>query len=603
MTQTNKTARKPAGAGKASSAKRDAYDEFLDLTEGKNSGTSGSATPSKRKGAAKPKASAGTAAKKSQGKVEYEADLEAAWGELTRESKRREEVRKANARRKTGTGNGRSARRPASRNAVMYVDNRPPKDDYDAFLEKTQKPAPPKRKVKRRRGTGVSALLLAGILCVGILAGVQYGRYRNFLMMKAAVEHQGFYEGATVEGVDVSGMTLEQAVRYWEENIESGYVGRTVTLSNGASFSAGELGYASDFRTVLTNAWSAGRSGSLEERYAAISERAMQPVSYTVTRSLYNGDTVSQCVAAIASQIDRPAQDAKIASFDSSNYTFQFTDEVVGSKVDTQTLAADMIRALEAGGGTVELPVQAIQPSMVKADIASQYGLIASAVTNASSSKENRLSNIRLALQMINGTCLKPGETFSFNDVVGERTTERGFKSATAYSSGKVVEEVGGGICQVSTTLFNAVVKADLDIVERHNHSLTVSYVDKGKDAAVNWGGQDLRFTNTSDDNVYICCFLSDDKRVRVGVFGKLLPNGEKITVEAKTTGTIDYETVYQPNNSLASGSTQVTQSGKNGYTAVAYKVRWDANGNQIGNELLCKSSYRATQEIIEYGP
>ena len=262
-----------------------------------------------------------------------------------------------------------------------------------------------------------------------------------------------------------------------------------------------------------------------------------------------------------------------------------------------------MTNALNAGGGTVELVVNSIQPAVKKADIASQYGMIASAVTNASSSSSNRLSNIKLALQFINGTCLAPGETFSFNGTVGERTTARGFKAATAYSSGKVVEEVGGGICQVSTTLFNAAVKSDMKIVERHNHSLTVGYVDLGKDAAVNWDSQDLRFTNTSSDNVYICCYLTSDKRVRFGIFGKLLPNGESITVEGVTTGRVDYQTVYQPSMTLASGETKVAQSGKQGYTAEAYKIRWDANGNQISKELLCKSTYRSTDEIIEYGP
>ena len=159
-----------------------------------------------------------------------------------------------------------------------------------------------------------------------------------------------------------------------------------------------------------------------------------------------------------------------------------------------------------------------------------------------------------MALQLINGTHLAPGESFSFNDTVGKRTTERGFKVATAYSSGEVTEDVGGGICQVSTTLFNAFVKADMQIDERHNHSLTVAYVDKGKDAAVNWGNQDLRFTNNSSDSVYICCYLTSDKRVRFGIFGKLLPNGESITVEGVTTGKIDFETVYQANPSMASG-------------------------------------------------
>ena len=142
---------------------------------------------------------------------------------------------------------------------------------------------------------------------------------------------------------------------------------------------------------------------------------------------------------------------------------------MTGSQLDADALTRDMTQAMENGGGSVELSVLAIQPDVTQSDIASQYGLIASAVTNASSSSSNRLSNIRLALQMINGTCLKPGETFSFNETVGKRTTDRGFKMATAYSSGTVVEDVGGGICQVSTTLFNAAVKADLQIVE-HCH-------------------------------------------------------------------------------------------------------------------------------------
>ena len=244
-----------------------------------------------------------------------------------------------------------------------------------------------------------------------------------------------------------------------------------------------------------------------------------------------------------------------------------------------------------------------IRDRVTVASLSSQYGMIAYAVTNASSSSSNRLTNIALSLELIHGTRLDPGETFSFNETVGERTTDRGFKVATAYSSGEVTEEVGGGICQVSTTLFNAAVKSDMEIVERHNHSLTVSYVDLGKDAAVDWGNKDLRFTNTGDEPVYIVCLLTDDKHVRIGFFGKLLPNGESITVEGETTGTIGYETVYQPNLSFPSGYSEVTQRGRNGYTAVAYKIRWDAEGNQISSELLCSSTYRTTNEIIEYGP
>ena len=496
---------------------------------------------------------------------------------------------------KKGGGN-RSSRARRGGELFFAVDGRDPFDDY---LDATG-PQPPRG---GRRTSGLTAFLAVCITAILGLAGWQAVRYQDFLTMKSAVAEQGFYDGTTVEGIDVSDMTLESALAYWEAEVEPAYAQRTVSLDSGATLTAAQLGYSSDYAAVLARAWNAGQTGSLEERYARIAERQAQPASYSVTRTLYTDSAIESFAESMAAQIDRPAQDAALESFDVDSFQFTYVEEVAGSRLDTQALARDIAQALDAGGGSVALSVESIQPEVTVASLSSQYGMIAYAVTNASSSSSNRLTNIALSLELINGTRLDPGETFSFNETVGERTTDRGFKVATAYSSGEVTEEVGGGICQVSTTLFNAAVKSDMEIVERHNHSLTVSYVDLGKDAAVDWGNKDLRFTNTGDEPVYIVCLLTDDKRVRIGFFGKLLPNGESITVEGETTGTIGYETVYQPNLSFPSGYSEVTQRGRNGYTAVAYKIRWDAEGNQISSELLCSSTYRTTNEIIEYGP
>ena len=631
MTETGKKAK----SSKSAAAKRDAYDDFLD---GDRDGTKkksassktrkssqsavepGIAMPpsTKKAGAAKKPASAAKKASSSRSSSAKKAKIEenplarASRTEYDRSRYRSEAgtsrpVRRAETeadlpRSRAGSAPHHSANtpRPArrSRQAVLAVDNRDPFDDY---LQHTEEMSRPHR--RKKKTSSVTVLLATAIVVLLGLGGYQAVRYRAFAEMKSAVQRETFYEGTTVEGIDVSSMTLAQAMEYWQENIEPAYSQRKVTLSNGASFTAEELGYTSDYATVLSNAFSAGRTGSLEQRYALLSSRRSAPVSYSVTRQSYDPAAIASCVSQIAEAIDRPAENAKIASFDTESYEFTFTDAVTGSQLDADALTRDMTQAMENGGGSVELSVLAIQPDVTQNDIASQYGLIASAVTNASSSSSNRLSNIRLALQMINGTCLKPGETFSFNETVGKRTTDRGFKMATAYSSGTVVEDVGGGICQVSTTLFNAAVKADLQIVERHNHSLTVAYVDRGKDAAVNWNSQDLRFTNNSDDNVYICCFLSDDKRVRVGVFGKLLPNGESIVIESEVTGTTSFETVYQPNLALTTGASQVTQNGKDGCSAVAYKVRRDASDNTISREELCRSSYKTVNQIVEYGP
>lgn len=490
-----------------------------------------------------------------------------------------------------------AARTPHARTNTQPARRNPP--------SRTQTARGAKKTVKPRKKGHISATFLLLIAIGGLLYGVylQYNRYIAFAEMKEKVNCATFYAGTTVEGIDVSNMSLEEALDYWQENIESAYESRTVTLSNGESYTAKDFGYQSDYQAVLTSAYAAGRSGSLVERYQALSERVEMPANYTVTRKLYDETLIAAYASGLASQIDTAAQDAKIESFDVDSYSFTFTDSSNGQKLDADQLQSDIRACIENGGGKVALKIDTIEADVTQEEISGEYGMIAYAVTNASSSSSNRLSNIRLALQIINGTCLEPGETFSFNETVGKRTTERGFKMATAYSGGEVTEDVGGGICQVSTTLFNAAVKSDMQIVERHNHSLTVSYVDKGKDAAVNWNSQDLKFTNTSDDNVYIICFLTDEKRVVFGLFGKVLPNGETIEIDAETTGSIDYETVYQASLSLMPGTMNVVQKGKKGYTAVAYKVRKDANGNTLSRELLCKSTYKATNEIVEYGP
>ena len=485
----------------------------------------------------------------------------------------------------------------------------PKRRDSDLFMERSVKPEKPKKsagspppKQGRALFTALNACLAIGIAVLVALAVRQQAQYETFKQMRDVVDQQTFYEGTTVEGVDVSKMTLSNAMDYWRDRVEPRYAGRAATLDDGETVTAGELGYTSDYASVLSAAWSAGRSGTLEQRYRMATVRRENPVAYSVTRVDFSDALVDQYVQDVAQRTDRPAVDASIASFDAESYEFVFNPAETGQKLDTEALKRDIEQAIRAGGGNVVRALEQLEPQVTQDEVESSYGLIDYAITNASSSSKARLNNIKLAMSMINGTRIAPGETFSFNEAVGERTTARGFRRATAYSGGDVTEQVGGGICQVSTTLFNAAVKADMEIVERHNHSLTVSYVDKGKDATVDWGHQDFRFKNTSPDDVYICCYLTDDKRVRFGIFGRLLPNGETITLEAVTTEMVKYETEYQPSPLLAKGEMVVSEKGRNGYRAEAYKIRWDAEGNRLSRELLCKSYYKVKNEIVQYG-
>ncbi|MBR7188510.1 MAG: VanW family protein [Clostridia bacterium] len=479
----------------------------------------------------------------------------------------------------------------------------------DMFLEAWDAPAPKRRKGGHgsrdggsRTAVAVNLLLLTCIAAMAALGGLLVYRHNVYLEMKQVVEAQTFYEGTTVDGMDVSDMTLVSALDYWQNRVEPAYSDRSVQVGEAGTVTARDLGYRSDYEEVLSNAWSAGRHGSLEQRYHSAVQRVAHPVAYSVDRAVYSTQLLDAYVRAMAAKIDTPAVDAGIASFDTSSYSFVFTESQTGRRLDAEGLKRQMAQVLDAGSGSVEVSVETVQPAVTTEEVSSRYGMIASAVTNASSSSSNRLKNIKCAMSYINGVCLKPGETFSFNKVVGRRTTDRGFRMATAYSGGSVTEEIGGGICQVSTTLFNCAVKSDLEIVERHNHSLTVGYVDKGKDATVNWDSQDLKFKNTTGGDVYICCLMTSDKRVRFAIFGKMLENGETITVEAVTTKTIKYDTQYEVNPLLPPGQSRVVEPGKNGYKAETYKVRWDAAGNQISKELLCKSFYKAKDQIIQVG-
>ena len=477
----------------------------------------------------------------------------------------------------------------------------------DLFMERHDEKRPASGGTPPRKGgtalfgalNACLAIAIAVLAALGLRVHSQYGR---FLAMREVVDQQTFYEGTTIEGVDVSRMTLSNAMDYWRDRVEARNAGRTVSLDDGTTVTAGELGYTSDYQSVLTTAWSHGRSGTLEERYRMAASRSQNPAAYAIHRTEYSETLVDQFVQMQALKIDRDPEDASVADFNVETYEFTFNPSRTGRQLDGDALKRDILSALEAGGGSVTLAVAEQEPEITTERIGEMYGLIDYAITNASSSSKSRLNNIKLAMSMINGAKLAPGETFSFNEKVGQRTSARGFKMATAYSGGEVTEQVGGGICQVSTTLFNAAVKADMRIDERHNHSLTVHYVDKGKDATVDWGNQDLKFTNTSADDIYICCYLTDDKRVRFGIFGRLLPDGEKITLDAVTVKVNKFETEYQPDPSLPHGKLAVAQNGRDGYKAEAYKVRWDAAGNELSRELLCTSIYKTKNEIILYG-
>lgn len=215
-------------------------------------------------------------------------------------------------------------------------------------------------------------------------------------------------------------------------------------------------------------------------------------------------------------------------------------------------------------------------------------------------SNKNRSNNIALASEKINGTIVMPGEVFSYNQIVGKRTIEAGYKEAGAYSGGKVVQEVGGGICQVSSTLYNAVLYANLEILERSNHYFETSYVDPGRDATVSWGTVDFKFKN---NRTYPIKVEAESKNgiCQITIKGISEENDYEVIIQSKVTSIIKKETQYNEDESIEYGVEMLEQEGHDGCTSETYKIL-KQKGNIVSTQLISSDYYHALNRIITKG-
>lgn len=227
--------------------------------------------------------------------------------------------------------------------------------------------------------------------------------------------------------------------------------------------------------------------------------------------------------------------------------------------------------------------------------------IISSFTTRYDASNVNRSTNLRIAAEKINGKVLMPGEIFSFNKIVGKRTVEEGYKDAKIYADGGVVDGLAGGICQISSTLYNAVLLADLEIVERRNHSYTTSYVAAGRDATVVWGTTDFQFKNSRSFPIKI------EASVKNGIaefkfHGMQEETEYEISLLPKTTASIPFGTSFVQDATLLPGQQIVTQAGHLGYKVTTYKIK-KLNGVEVSREVITNDTYQPMKTIIRTGP
>lgn len=302
-------------------------------------------------------------------------------------------------------------------------------------------------------------------------------------------------------------------------------------------------------------------------------------------------------VSKIRNEIYSEAQDA---TYINNSGAFEVTKEKTGIDFDVEN-AEKIAKAVTDEGVQFTIDLIITLPQVTTEEILKDLFKteLSTFTTYYKVSEVERSENVRLSASLINGTILMPGQEFSYNTTVGERSIERGFQIAKVYQSGKVVDGLGGGICQTSSTLYNAVLFADLEITERRNHSLPVSYVKLGRDATVVYGTTDFKFKNNQKTPIKIEAKASGGA-LTIKILG-FDDDNKTISLKTETVQVRPFtETIIQ-DTTIPVGSTKIVQKGSNGYTVKTYKIVTE-DGVESEPKLISTDTYAPIVQVKKIG-
>ena len=388
------------------------------------------------------------------------------------------------------------------------------------------------RKVKKRIVLAAVLLLAAAAVAAVIVRLTDADRSAYYKSRDV------FLDNISVCGVDIGGMMYNDAFTAVMQAAENAHNTWQLDIAcNGFTYTTATyhtVGLLTDFAAIeqlLVDAWQYGH-GTFEEYKRDVAKLAEMPFAGTPDKKDGSYAQLDYVLDVIAENVYRAPQDASLLSFDAENpqQPFLIQPHMAGQGIDKNAAREEILRRAYSGeGGMYDIPLMQIAPSVTQESVEKSITLLAvgrNAIDKSSTSQRNE--NIRLAFEKFNGMILEHGKSFSFNNIVGARTVKNGFLPAMGYVSGELTEVIGGGVCQASTTLYSAALGAGLTIEERTPHSMPVSYIELGQDAAVNYvrGHMiDLKFKNETGAPLYITASIEENESGRlmsvVRIFGQ----------------------------------------------------------------------------------
>ncbi|MBP9478495.1 MAG: VanW family protein [Sebaldella sp.] len=398
------------------------------------------------------------------------------------------------------------------------------------------------------------------------------------------------YKNITVSGVDLSGKTKEEALKSVNgikfENIKLKYENKEYTIL------ADSVDYKINSEETVNSAYSVGRkNGFIKDRLSVLKlivqgKKKEVPIMYTLDTKALKIE-----LEKISSNIDIEEKNAKITL---NGDQISFSNEENGRKLNIEKSMKLIENELKSSEhDPLELVVETVVPSITKEKLSKVDTLLGEFSTTFNSGVQGRSYNIKLSTDAINDVLLEPDQILSFNESTGMRSAKNGYKSAPVIVNGELEQGLGGGVCQVSSTLFNAVALSGLKVVERSNHSIPSSYVGIGRDAVVDFGTLDLKVQNNYKNPVYFSSGVEGNKII-IKVYG----NSEDKPGEVKLFSTVN-GSVARKTKTVKYGK---PSNGRDGIKATTYRVIVDKNGNE-NKEVLSSSYYPAKARVIVLEP
>lgn len=479
-----------------------------------------------------------------------------------------------------------------------------------------------RRKKSRARSMSSKLILLCGVFLIALITVFFVRRHHVHLpsekKLHSYLETGAYYNGVTINGKNVAGMTLAEARSAIAPLVEEDAKSVNITVENGTSlwvFTGADMGISSNLEYVLAEAMLYGRGGTGAANKAAKEELSTAGREFTVTLTA-DPSALTERIGDIAQLINTPATEPSAEpNVWSATPSFNYHEGTDGTVLDESGLVNSINAALAERDFTRTITPQLITQSpshsldwlkentQLRATWQTSFG------GSSSSRNPNRVGNIQKATTLLNGCKVEVGEEFNFNGYIGPRTESGGWPLAPGIVNGNTYEmQAGGGICQVSTTLYNALLSCgpEIEITERYHHSWPSSYADIGLDSTVTGSvesGKSLNFINNTGAPLYIFAYCDQDNHtMTIYMYGEPLEAGVTYVPRGVVIETIKpAETVTVENINWPTGYKQTTISSRDGYKSEVYRDKV-VNGTVESSELLYTDSYRAVQGEITIG-